>query len=256
MFNQNILKDLGYNLVSLPKEDLEPLQVLAKTENGFVQKIGTLKDLFLQGDEVPKPTVKKNKIAPNISGHQVIGLSGDMKVKFLKSFKNLFNVDVSSEFKNKSKIVFSYDDAKLSEVKTLISLDAFIRDAEINEKRIGSYEKQLKKNEIFITTAVLKSKKFEIKEYELDSGKVGVTANEAQTDSEFTVKGEKYKATTNVISYSGNEELVFAVQAVKLIYNKKFWNKKKAEFKIKAETGVVLRSEEDFPTENLDFTIE
>lgn len=243
----DLLKEYGYNLVALPKPDIEPLQILTK-EGKRLEKIGHLKDLFKRGEEVPMPSKGKDiPAAKEIQSSKSCGVKADMGVKLLGNFLEGFGVkgaDIGAALGNVDKIIFSFKDVLTSEI-SLINLDAFIHDAEMNEKA-KSYINKLKNSEIFIITAVMKSRAF-VTEMVSDNN-VGVSVALPNVKGIVAGKiGVNFQNNqSNKLVYEGEDHRVFGFKAVRLIYDKK-----KEEFKIKNIDGVVLRGEEDFPTDNL-----
>ncbi len=255
MITKNFLQQFGYNLVKLPKPDIYPLQILAKQDNENVYKIGNINDFFMQGDEVAKPAIEKDKTIPNlIEGTYALNLDFKTKLNLLNLWKSVFNgANFQAQIKNNDRLVFSYLNGKITEVNSLANLNAYINDAHINDKKLSTYREELENNELFIITSVLYSNSFSIEL--IDSNDLNAKADISDSNQVVEIETglQRKKEKNDKISYKSEDtSLVVGFQAVKLIYNKKFWSNKKANYKIKSVEGIVLRSEEDFPVIKLD----
>jgi len=254
MITRNILKEFGFNLVAMPKPDIYPLQVLAKEDNETVFKIGTINDLFSQGDEVAPPAIERNKTVPEIiKGTFLIDLELNTKINLMNFWKSAFNgANFNAQINSSDKILFSYAQGKVTEVSSLIQLNAYINDAKLN-RNISTFRDQLEKENIYIITSVLKSNTFELELVNNDSYKADFEISDKQKVVEISSDVQRKKEINNIISHNSETDcLVVGFKAVKLIYNKHFWSSKKADYKIKSAEGIVLRSEEDFPVVRMD----
>jgi len=255
MITKNILQEFGFNLVALPKPDIYPLQILAKKDKETVFKLGNINDLFTQGDEIPPPTIENDKTIPNLlKGTYLVNLELKSKVSLLNFWKSRFNgANFNAQITDNDKIIFSYSNGKVSEISSLLNLNAYINDAKINDKKISTFKDQLENDEIYIITGILKSNDFQVELVDNSNFKTNIEVSDTKKVVEVSSEINRQKESNNIISHkSETDYLIVGFQAVKLIYNKPFWSTKKANYKIKSVDGIILRSEEDFPVIKID----
>lgn len=255
MITKNMLQQFGYNLVALPKSDIYPLQILAKHDKEFVYKIGSINDFFAQGDEIAQPAIEKDKNVPDlIEGTYALNLDFKTKLNLLNFWKMIFNgAHFQAHVKNADKLVFSYSNGSVTEINSLLNLNAYINDAKINEKKISTFREQLENNELFIITSVLYSNSFSIELIDNNDLEAKAEISDSKQVVEIETELRRKKEKSDKISYNSEEtSLVVGFQAVKLIYNKSFWSSKKANYKVKSKEGIILRSEEKFPVIKLN----
>lgn len=266
----DLLKSYGYNLVVMPKPDILPLEVLVK-KGRRLERIGHIRDLFLQGDTMPLPQVGNDvQLVKELQNQKSMGLNASIAIDILtnlfkalgkpKVMKQVKEVADSGEKENKNdgfkgstlntvfgnvdKFVFSYRDVLENNIN-LIKLDAYLNDATLNEKAVA-FTEHAKKNQLFIITSTLKSNSFstEFIDNNNASMEVGIPAIKGVVGGNIGVKRDKED--TNKIVYEGEKNLIFGFKAVRLLYDKKT-----KLFKIKSANGVIIRGEDDYPVEAL-----
>ncbi|MCB9304812.1 MAG: hypothetical protein H6566_29640 [Lewinellaceae bacterium] len=240
----NLLKGYGFGFVKTPRANIELLRLLAKDADGNLNPIGFLSDLFIQYS-LPYPDEELDMPIPNeLGGLKSTETSASMGLKILGGyFKNPIGLDTA--FGKADKIVFSFLDAKTDSVN-LIQLDEFINDAQVNS-RARTFKERLENDEIFIITDTLKSPSFSVELLDSNNAKVDLNTPEVEKIIEGNTNFQRTKDRVGHFSYVGNEDLVFGVRAVRLIYEKKKWySKKEAGFRIEEESGYVVRGTENY----------
>src|SRR5690349_22455405 len=71
----NALKSFGYNVVRLPKPDMQPLQILAKNGDNL-ERLGALTTLLVPGGAINQPKITSGTPVAPISGSR----TGDLKI--------------------------------------------------------------------------------------------------------------------------------------------------------------------------------
>ncbi len=255
----DLLKEYGFNLILLPKSDIEPLQLLVKDGNRL-EKIGHLRDLFKRGENIPMPRKSKDiPLAKELQSRKSSGIKAEFGVSILSNFLNSMTskkpkpaekkaepkTDMGGVFETVDTFVFAYKNVLTSEISH-IKLDQYIHDAELSETAKNFVDK-LKKNQVYVITAILKSNAFETEFTDKNNFGVKVSLPQIRkiVDPEISIGIDR--ELSNKMIYESEEHLVFGFKAVKIIYDKKT-----ESFKLKSIDGVVMRDEEDFPVDTIE----
>src|SRR5688572_12003868 len=75
------LKSPGYNVVRLPKADIQPLQIFIK-EQGILKPLGELSSILIAG-EVSLPSIKQNQPMAGMKGKRTNDLSIGIGISIL-----------------------------------------------------------------------------------------------------------------------------------------------------------------------------
>lgn len=261
-----MLKRHGFNLVSTPRPDIVPLQILAKSGRRLEQ-VGHLKDLFVRGNSVSMPRKSRDTyIAKELQNQKTLGIKSQLGIDILKNFlkpmkdknkdkgktpkkkdkandgTNNFTMGFGIVFENVDKFIFSYQNVYQNDVN-IIRLDEFINDARPNYKAKAMVEK-MKKNQLYIVTATLKSNSFSTEFVDKNNASINVGIPQIRGVIGGEIGLGYDKENSNKIVYENDKQLIFGFKAVKILFDKETRN-----FSLKSSKGIVLRDEEDFPTE-------
>lgn len=217
---QKYLEDAGFNLVALPRANLKPMQLFAR-EGGSLGYIGHVDDLLKPG-EYPKPEIETDIEVPDeLRGNNGKTLKSKGSFKFLEKVLVAVGlkgggVDVSLE--RQKKLGYEFLDPTLDEVGK-IRLDNYLNKASLLNEN-SNYAVDLKNSKLFITTRTLKSGGLVI----TNAGDLNVDAALALPNVKDIISADLQFQHSNTkaleIRYKGNTKLVFAVQAMRIFYNK------------------------------------
>jgi len=217
---QKYLEDAGFNLVALPRANLKPLQLFAR-EGGSLGYVGHIDDLFKPGDR-PKPEVEADIDIPDeLRGNNGKTLKSKGSFKFLEKVLVAVGlkgggVDVSLE--RQKNLGYEFLDPTLDEVGK-IRLDAYLNNASLLDDN-SNYAAELRNNNLYITTRTMKSGGIVI----TNAGDLNVDAALALPNVNNIVSADlqfKHGNTKALeIRYKGNAKLVFALQTMRIFYNK------------------------------------
>jgi len=213
------LKSFGYLTVRLPKADIAPLQILSKNGKNL-ERLGPVVKLLTPGDNIGAPTISLGALAANINGQR----TGEMKIglglSLLGSIIGAMSgstMGVDVEYKQAKSAVFEFTDVTEDKID-IIDLDQYLGDADINPASVF-VSKLLEADELYITTAVIKSAKFIFDAKQ--SGGVGVKVNvpviQGAVGGNVTVGASG--AADSKVTYEGKIPLVFGFQAVRLFFD-------------------------------------
>jgi hypothetical protein len=244
---KDLLKSEGFMTVALASEDIEAQQILIKDGTGALKRLpDKVAKLFKQGAEAALPLTKKNIIVSGITGSVVTHSAFDVSMGFLDELVKKIGVDLSLTFKKSAddELVFMFESPVKDEISSFIDMDNYLNDATLNE---GTYGEMLKHNDIFIITAVLKSKNFVIGLVDKSKLSGALTLPSIKDFVDSKISASKDTDINRVHEYKGDTPLVFGIQAVQVLYEQKFWERwegKKGRFRlINVKDGVIVRDE-------------
>lgn len=249
---KNLLADYGYNLVALPRVEINPLLLLTE-EDGNINPLGSSVTDMFDDDEVAKPMIFKNESVTDIAGSTGASYDASGGVNILEQLLtklNLGKLKGDIKFDNNKILTIKYENV-LEDRVNLLDLDAFISGSTPSKKKFNAYKVKLENSELYVINSVLKSNSFSVTIENKDGSKA---------DVETTIKGilDVNGSFSNTISNQftlknpGQNHLVFAFKAQQIMYDKKEWwqffKKESAGFTIKAKTNIVFMDESEFPS--------
>ncbi|WP_316738369.1 S8 family peptidase [Pedobacter aquatilis] len=212
------LKEFGYNVVRLPRADIQPLQLFMK-KGKILEPIGELADLLISGGNISLPSVKVNEPTANISGQRTGNLDAGVGLSILSNLIGAMGggkIGLEAQYNKASKIVFQFEDV-LTDSVPIIQLDKFLTDAGPDpfSKHIL---KLLNDGEIYIISSVIKSRKFSTEAQDSKGAKLNIDATAVKEILGPKVGVNASSSGTSAISFEGSTELVFGFKAIQLIY--------------------------------------
>ncbi len=213
------LKSLGYCIVRLPKADIRPLQILAKQGNNL-ERLGELTTLLVAGDHIPVPEIDQNTIASNIIGAQ----SGNLKIGIgLSLLGNIIGamggskLGLDAKYQQAKTAAFEFHEVLEDKVE-VAQLDQYLADADVNpfSRYVATL---LEADDIFITTAAIKSRVFTLEARKADETEVALNIPDLQQLVGTNVEVGTHMSVSSKITYKGATPLVFGFQAVRVSYD-------------------------------------
>jgi len=213
------LKSFGYSVVRLPRTDIRPLQVLVKEETRL-SRLGDLATILRPGEQVALPAVKENVSAANISGERTRDLSIGVGLSILGNVigamgGSKMGLDVG--YKRAKTATFEFTDV-LEDRVDLADIDQYLTDADISA--FSSHVAQLlEADAVYVTTSVIKTKKFIVQAKESSGATLELKVPEIQGVVGGSVKVSTAGDSASKIVYEGSVPLVFGFQAARLYYD-------------------------------------
>jgi hypothetical protein len=201
------LKSFGYNVIRLPKADVKPLEILVQ-QGADLNRLGDLTALLVAGENVPYPAISANTPAANIAGQRTADLSIGVGLSILGTLIGAMGgskLGLDGKYHSAKTAAFEFQDVFEDRVE-VARLDQYLADADVNpySRYVGDL---LDADEIFVTTAVIKSNKITVEARKSDGTGLELSIPEIQ--------GVSAKVT-----YTGPVPLVFGFQAYRLFYDK------------------------------------
>jgi hypothetical protein len=213
------LKSFGYCIVRLPKVDIRPLQILVKQGHNL-ERLGELTTLLVAGSHIAVPQVSENIVASNIIGEQ----SGKLKIGVgLSLLGNIIGamggskLGLDTQYQQAKSAAFEFNDVLEDRVE-VAKLDQYLADADVNpfSKHVAML---LEADEIFITTAVIKSRIFTLEARKADETKLALSVPDLQQVVGANVEVGTQNSIASKITYKGAIPLVFGFQGVRVYYD-------------------------------------
>ncbi|MBN1882334.1 MAG: hypothetical protein JW885_09190 [Deltaproteobacteria bacterium] len=199
------LNDLGYNPVSYPYREFEPMDVLYRAKKKLA-RLGSVSYIIADTSE-KKPKIERDRETPKISGHLTAKFNFSLGVSALDNLLSAIGVPgvgVKGLFKNAKSFTFEYKNVLLDSSEPL-AIAKYLGNSvpDMKNKLIGHFDE---KKEAYIVLEVLKSNSFSItskdkNECNLDidvanlqdiiSVQPGITVKKTE-DYTVSFKGKKY----------------------------------------------------------------
>lgn len=216
MCNDAVLKDLnnlGYNMVRLPRENINPLLVITKSNSNLVV-LGKISDFVTEKMSEP-PEISQDQSVAEISSLKTGKLKLGVGLSFLKEFLSSIGaaeVGLKASFKNAYFIQFVYQNVLTDSVyPTAIGKYLSSVSPDITGILIDNIDNE---GESYIITDTLKSNFLSIVAYDSKGMKLDLDISALQQLLNATPKFEFIKDKRNAISFKGEEFLRFAFKAI------------------------------------------
>jgi hypothetical protein len=207
------LKNLGYNVVRLPRQGIEPLQLIG-VQNDDAQYLGNLSQLVVAGGG-PLPTIRANEKAGEINGQSSSELSAAIGINILAAIVGSMggNLGIKTYFKSAKTVTFEYTDVTGDAVAPL-EIGQYLRGAEIDvdNKIIEQYV--LGNGKLYLITRTLKSTKFRATVTRSNGGSVAAEIPEIQKVVGGNVEVKAEVKDSSAVTYEGKVPLVFGFQCL------------------------------------------
>lgn len=213
------LKAVGYNTIRLPRANIRPLQLLARSGKELVW-MGDATDVFVPGAGVQPPPIESDVPAANVSGQQTGEMSIGVGLSILGNVIGAMGgskLGLDAAYSSAKSAVFEFTDV-LSDSVSVARLDQFLGGSDVSPNSV-SVGQMLDADDVYIVTGTIKSRTVVVEGRR--SGGVAVTVDVpvVQQIVGGNVKvGTAGGASTRLV-YEGRVPLVFGFQAVRLYYD-------------------------------------
>jgi hypothetical protein len=211
------LRNFGYSVIRVPKADIQPLQIFIK-ERGILKPLGELSSI-LNAEGVAIPSIKQNQAMAAIKGQRSSELSAGVGISILGSIIGAMGgskLGLDAKFSKSKSITFEFSDV-LEDSIEIARLDQFLANADVNPNS-RQLAQLLEADEIFVSTSIIKSKKFTIDVKKKNAADASVTVPEIKEIIGGNVSVKAGSDGGNKIEFEGGIPLGFGFQAVQLVY--------------------------------------
>lgn len=212
------LKSYGFNAVRLPQEGLKPLQLLVKNGRNY-QSIGNLSSVLNPGPGFPLPPIGDDQQSATIRNIRTGKLGAGIGLSILGDIISALggsSAGLSASYASAKTITIEFQDVLENRVEIAL-LDQFLGDADISPGSVH-VASLLNADEIYVTTATLKSATFKIDAQQADGNglQLDIPAFQAAVAADLRVQLDQTGAST--VIYQGQKPLIFGFQAIQLFY--------------------------------------
>jgi hypothetical protein len=156
------LNDKGYNVILLPRQGIEPMDILGK-EDKSIERLGTLSQIWSSPATLP---AVKSQAATGIAGQKTSELNLDIGLKFLSDVLGAMGAAIPKldfAFKNSKKVEFSFANVQA------VSVDPFVLGSFMTQGTLADTNPFVTRyffeedTDAFVITEVLKSNSITVK---------------------------------------------------------------------------------------------
>lgn len=226
---KKLVEEKDFNLVLNPRSGIEPLDLLFVEKNKLTRQ-GNLLDnsiyYLLNESERMLPTTREVEHG-NILNRRVKGWSGEMKAKIntfswttiLNFFKeeDKATAEIGLDALNEQGIQLDYKNTTIKEVENLLDLDSFIRNAKLNAGLSQQVREKIFNSELYVIISTLKSREILTRKESNNNSQVAGNVN-VKNIANVSAEVGMDKGNTEALTYQGKEDIIFGIQAVRLIY--------------------------------------
>lgn len=211
------LNAIGYNMVSLPREQFEPLMIFGGPPSDL-QYLGGLSDLFLPG--APSPQIQRDDPAAEVVGHRSNRLESSVGFNLVGRLLGAFGgtgANASAGYSNAAAVQLVFLNVFHDFVAPL-QIGNYIRSAQTQP---GSLDMVRQYERVYIITDTLKSNQFGIIAYGKEEEALEVSADAIQDILGAKGNVKITNQADNVVCYTGEKQLRFGFRALGLSYDQK-----------------------------------
>jgi hypothetical protein len=210
------LKSVGYNVIRLPRQGIEPLSVIGWTKDS-AQLLGTLSDLVTgEAGDLPQP---RSAVATNVNGQQSAALKIGVGLNILNGMISALGggtLGASVDYTNARKIKFLYENVTSTTVDA-IPVGRYLRDGDIDQTNPVSLPFLTGSGKLLVLVDVLKSNRISV-QWEASSGTaasidVPVVAN--AVGGKVSVDAQRSSA--GILTFEGQEVLSFGFKCFQVV---------------------------------------
>ena len=220
----NYLHALGYNVVLLPKADLEPLYLLSPAGRGTFDRFGRL-DTSLKGDgTVPLPPVSADVPAASITGRSSSSLKTGVGLSVLANVVAAMGgspIGLEAAYSKAATVTFEFRDVFENRVE-VAALDRYLASSDVDPLSVHA-SRLLSEGDLLIVTSILKTSTIAVRASDNADIAITLDAPLVQEIVGANVTVATTAADEALLSYSGPAKLAFGFQAVRLLFEDGFY---------------------------------
>lgn len=213
------LKGLGYNVIRVPQQGIEPLQLIGRQKK-MVSVLGPL-NLLVTNPPGELPPITRNQAAADINGRSSSRLSLGLGATILGNIIGAMggNLGVNVDYTDAKGIRFVFQDV-LADSLVPLEVGNYLRACEVDAGNLILKEYVLGNGELFLVTKTIKSDTITVT-YDRDKEaavKVDVPALQEIVGGNVSVRSKG--GTVNTVTYKGRQKLPFGFQCLEVgVYN-------------------------------------
>jgi len=202
------LKHLGYNVVRIPREGIQPLHLLGR-QGGVVEYLGSIEKLITQ-PSADLPPITRDQSAATINGKQTDNLSLSIGINILKGVLSQLGADagIEAQYQQVRKVRFEFNNVLSDSVEPL-AVGEFLKKAEVNADNPVLLQYVLGNGRLYVITQVIKSKELTVTAEKSGGGGVQLDVPQLQSAIGGKLAVEASSSQQGRVTYKGKKQLVF-----------------------------------------------
>ncbi len=215
----NLLKDIGFLPLRLPREDVRPLQ-LVRQDGKDLNLLGDLANAMQPGSEPLPPIVSDIQSANSIQGTRTSKVKFSIGINVLGSIIRALTgeqMSLTAGFENAATLTFEFADVTVEKID-IILLDRYINRADIHPDA-GSVREAMIEGKCGVITAVARTRKYLVSAQRENGSELGLSVPVIQGAVGGKVAVASANASNTKIAYEGAKPVTFGAQAIKLFFN-------------------------------------
>jgi hypothetical protein len=213
----NYLQNLGYNVLRLPREGIEPLLLLSLENNLTV--LGNLSEIMIK-EAIP---ISRIKLEYDLKAEDINGLESskfeiNIGLKILEKILPLMGfpgIGFDLFYSHASKIEFQFKNVNQDRVVSLNDVARYIRVAipDINDPTFETILDMTVDNPAYLIVETLKSNSLGVAAYDAEGIAVGVDVTNIENLIDVSTGVKIYSSTEEKVFYQGNKQLCFGFKS-------------------------------------------
>lgn len=214
------LRQFGYSVLRRPRASAQPLDLM-HLEGKDLSRLGDVTGLVLAG-AAPVPAIERDA-NPGIAieGTQTSKVNVSIGVNILGSFIGALgggNLGLTAAFSKARTVTFQYASV-LEDRIDVLDLEKFVKAGRIDPGVPSGTIDKLIDDEIYVTTAVLKTKKLVVSAQSETGQSIGVDVPVIQGAVGGNVQVTTGGTLASAVAFEGAVPIVFGLQAVQLVFD-------------------------------------
>lgn len=215
------LKDIGYNVVQLPRVDLHPTQLLV-SGNKRLKRLGELSSVFEPATGGPAmPVISADRPGPAIRITRTASLEAGVGLNILGGLISALGgstLGLSLAYAKAAKIQMEYG-GTLENAAELTLIDQFLGGAKVSPFARATAQ-MLDADQVYVVTSTLKATTLNVAATDDNKAAVGIDVPVLSDAVGGNLNVSSAGAGSTTVTFEGRIPLVFAFQAVRLIFDK------------------------------------
>jgi hypothetical protein len=215
------LKSIGYNVVQLPRVDLHPTQLLVSS-NKRLKRLGDLTSVFVPTSDGPAiPPISADRPGPNIAITKTASLDIGVGLNILGGLISALGgstLGLSLSYAKAAKIEMEYG-GTLENAAELALIDQFLAGAQVSPYAKAAAQ-MLDADQVYVVTSTLKATTLSVAATDEKKNAVGIDVPVLSNAVGGNLKVSSAGTGSTTVKFEGKIPLVFAFQAVRLIFDK------------------------------------
>lgn len=215
--SNEFLRDVGYNVVRLPRDFLPPLSLVARQRGGPVEYIGAL-DKLITAPPHPLPSIVSDRTAANINGKSTSSMKLSLGLSILNgliSGLGASKLGASGTFTNASTMTFEFNNVTFDAVAAL-DVGSYLRRGDVDEGNPLLEQYVLGNGKLYVVTERLRASEITTIFETSGGGAANVEVPVISNQVGGSVSVEPTAGRSNAVKFKGPKPLTFGFKCFEI----------------------------------------